>query len=87
MRVFLGFLRFWLTGGDVLNEWHRSRDAIGFNKNASRFAQGGFISRWRGKKSTIFVSRKKSRRCVPGRGGAQSTTPGVNFNSRVLFVL
>ena len=32
------------------------------------FVRGGFISRWRGQKSTIFVSRKKSRRCLPGGG-------------------
>jgi len=57
MRVFGGSPQFWLTGGDVLNKRQRSHDAIGFNKNASRFAQGGFISRWRGQNSTIFVSR------------------------------
>jgi hypothetical protein len=34
MRVFLGSPRFWLTGGDVLNKWHRLRNAVGFNKNA-----------------------------------------------------
>ena len=34
--------------------------------------QGGFISRWRGQKSTIFVSRKKSRRCALGGGGYYS---------------
>ena len=68
MRVFGGSPTFWLTGGDVLNEQQRSCDAIGLNKNASRIARGGFISRWRGQKSTIFVSRKKSRKCLPGGG-------------------
>ena len=80
MRVFSGSPRFWLTGGDVLNERQRSRDAIGFNKNASGFARGGFISRWRGQKSTIFVSRKKSRRCALGRGAA------VGFRKKMAVV-
>ena len=73
MRVFGGSPQFWLTGGDVLNEQQRSCDAIRFNKNASRFARGGFISRWRGQKSTIFVSHKKSRRCALGRGDVPLT--------------
>ena len=70
VRVIGGSPQFWLTGGDVLNEQQRSRDAVRFNKNASRFARGGFISHWRGQKSTIFVSHKKSRRCLPGGGDA-----------------
>ena len=60
VRVFGGSPQFWLTGGDVLNKQQQSRDAVGFNKIASRFEQGGFILRWRGRKSTIFVSRKKA---------------------------
>ena len=69
LRVFLGSPKFWLTGRDVLNEQQQSRNAVGFNKNASQFAWGGFVQRWRGQKSTIFVSYTKNRRCLPGGGG------------------
>ena len=40
LRVFLGSPKFWLTGGDELNKEQQLRNAIGFNKNASRFVWG-----------------------------------------------
>ena len=58
--MFGGSPKFWLTGGDELNKRQQSRDAVGFNKNASRFAWGGFVQCWRGQKITIFVSAKKA---------------------------
>ena len=47
------------------SEWHRSRDST---KLLVDLREEGSRARWRGQKSTIFVSRKKSRRCAPGRG-------------------
>ena len=55
VRVFGGSPQFWITGGDVLNERQRSRNAVGFNKIASRFAWGQFVQRWRGQKSKKAV--------------------------------
>ena len=62
MRVFGGSPQFWLTGGDVLNERQRSRDAVGFNKIASRFVRGGLarVPRWQGQKWKIFFPAKKA---------------------------
>ena len=50
------------------NEWHQLRDAVGFNKIASRFTQGGFARALGGSKWKIFFPQKKSRRCAPGGG-------------------
>ena len=80
VRVFRGSPQFWLMGGDVLNERQRLRDAVGFNKIASRFARGGFILRWRGQKSTIFVSRKKTVDACQ----ALVTTVGCSWNKAVV---
>ena len=60
VRVFGGSPKFWLTGGDLLNERQQSCDAVGFNKIASRFTQGGFARALAGSKMKKKNPAKKA---------------------------